>query len=345
MSAPSTPGRQRPATGLRGRPAQRRRAALAAIVLSAVLLLLISVVGFGETAPPARPVQLSTYDAAVLADHPAAFWDMRASGGREADLTGHGHTGSYRPGPPPRSGLPDGEPAATFTRRGQYMTVRSSSRFSIGTTRALSWEGWIRPDVLRFSHRSDPQSYGYVDWMGKCQNYSPGCEWEARMYSAVNRERRCDRLSAYVFNSDAGLGSAADWQPRCNLIAAGQWLYVVGEYQTSSTPRGCKRAYPGAISIWVDGVKQNFADHIPTGCMSEYDITPRAGRSPLNIGTMARDTWFPGAVGKVAIYDTLLSQAQIDVHYTAMTGARPSGSCAYSCAIPAPTSAPRLPAP
>jgi hypothetical protein len=315
----------------------RLGAALLAIVLSTLVLLSLSVMVSGQMAPAPMPAGLSAYDAAVLADHPVAFWDMRASGRSEADLTGHRHTGTYRPGRPTRTPLPDGEPAASFDGHGEYMTVRSSPPFSIRTTRALSWEGWIRPDVLRFSRRSDPQRYGYVDWMGKCQSYSPSCEWEARMYSAVNAEHRCDRLSAYVFNPGAGLGSAADWQPRCHLIAAGQWLYVVGEYQTSVTPRGCSRKHPGAISIWVNGVKQDFADHSPTGCMSEYAVTPRSGRSALNIGTMARDTWFPGAIGKVALYDTLLGQAQIDAHFSAMTGARPSGSCANFCTIPVPT--------
>jgi hypothetical protein len=52
---------------------------------------------------------------------------------------------------------------------------------------------------------------------------------------------------------------------------------------------------------------------------------------------MAMDTFFPGAIGKVAIYDYLLSQAQISAHYDAMTGAEPSGSCAASCSTPVPT--------
>jgi hypothetical protein len=77
--------------------------------------------------------------------------------------------------------------------------------------------------------------------------------------------------------------------------------------------------------------------HAPTGCMSQYKITPQAGSSPLDIGTMAFDTWFPGAIGKVAIYNYLLSQSQINAHFQAMTGVAPSGSCANTCTIPVPT--------
>ena len=77
-----------------------------------------------------------------------------------------------------------------------------------------------------------------------------------------------------------------------------------------------------------------MAYHGDTGCMSQYGITPKAGSSPLNIGTMAFEGYFPGAIGKVAIYNYLLDPARISAHFTAMTGRTPSGSCASSCTIP-----------
>jgi hypothetical protein len=46
---------------------------------------------------------------------------------------------------------------------------------------------------------------------------------------------------------------------------------------------------------------------------------------------MSEDDWFPGAIGKVAIYDKLLSEADILDHYEVMTGQRPSGSCGGNC--------------
>jgi hypothetical protein len=278
-----------------------------------------------------------SYDATVLADHPVAFWEMRATGATEPDLAGHGHTGTYKGGAPTLVRMPNGEKAASFNGAGEYLTVPSSSAFSIPTAQQLTWEAWIRPTVLQFTSASDPSGLGYVNWMGKCQNYSPSCEWGARMYSAVNSERRCNRLSAYVFNPGAALGGGADWQPACKLLAAGQWLYVVGEYQTQSTPPGCNSAHPGTIDIWVNGVRWHPSYHARTGCMSQYSITPQAGSSPLNIATMALNTRFQGAIGKVAIYDSLLSQAQISAHFAAMTGSRPFGGCAATCAIPVPT--------
>jgi len=311
-----SPAKSRASPLYRGRPISKR---IAAVIV--VMVVIVGYLVFRATH------SASAYDTAVLNDHPVAYWAMdNAAGGTEPDLAGNGHTGTYQGGTPKYTSLPDGEQAADFNGSTQYLTVRSSSAFSIPTTGQLTWESWIKPDKLQYA------SY-YTDWIGKCQGYSPTCEWEARMYSTVNSQGRCNRLSAYVFNLSAGLGSSADWQPNCHLLQAGQWLYVVGEYQTQSQPPGCNGPQIGGINIWVNGVEWNQSYHLQTGCMSQYGITPMASTSPLNIGTMALDYWFPGAVGKVAIYNYLLSQAQISVHFTAMTDAPPSGSCATTCSI------------
>jgi hypothetical protein len=91
--------------------------------------------------------------------------------------------------------------------------------------------------------------------------------------------------------------------------------------------------YPGAINIWVNGVEWNHASHGDTGCMCQYGVVPIANSSPLNIGTMAMDTWFAGAIGKVAIYDHLLTPAQIATHYHVMTGKDPTGTCGATCSF------------
>jgi Concanavalin A-like lectin/glucanases superfamily len=327
----------------------RHRHGRGRIVITAVVLALVLLV-----VPAVTLVLLHrgnrglAYNAAVLADRPVAFWNVGASGATETDLTRHGHTGTYERGRPTRASMPNGNSAADFNGQGEYLSIPSSAELSIASTQELTWEAWIRPSELQFSGASDPSGLGYVNWMGKCATNSSNCEWSARMYSTANTEQRCNRLSAYAYNlkaavGTAALGSGAYWQPRCGLLAAGQWLYVVGEYQTVSTPPGCSAASPGTINIWVNGTKQTFIYHSSrttgsTGCMSQFTVDPKAGNSPLNIGTLGLKSFFPGAIGKVAIYDKLLSQAQINAHYAAMTGSRPFGQCVLgSCAIPVPT--------
>jgi len=274
----------------------------------------------------------SAYDQAVLADGPVAYWAMNRSPASEPDLTGRTSAGTYRGGgSTPLVAMPNGDQAADFDGASQYMSVPSNAAFSIPTTHSLTWEAWIRPDTLQFPKNSS----GYVDWMGKCQDYGPTCEWEARLYNTTNSENRCNRFSAYVFNPSAGLGSGAYWQPTCGLIQAGQWYHVVGEYTTLSQPSGCQNAtqYPGVVAIWLNGVPWNQSSHGQTGCFSQYNVVPAANDSPLNVGTMAMDAYFQGAIGKVAIYDKLLAQAQITSHYTMMTGKAPTGSCASDCSF------------
>lgn len=282
----------------------------------------------------AAPEAAPSYDATVLADNPALYLPMNSfSSGVEKDTSGNGLNGTYKGGTPSAATLPDGEKAADFNGSSEYLSVPSSPSLSIPETGKLTYEAWIRPDTLSFANDSGD---GYVDWMGKCENYSPNCEWEARMYGDSTPQGRTDRLSAYVFNPGAGLGSAADWQPDAGVITAGKWLHVVAEYDTTTTPSGCSSSAPGSINIWVDGVEQSFASHAPTGCMSQYGIIPKAGDSPLTIGTMALDTWFKGAIGKVAVYDRLLTPAEIADHFTAMTGKAPSGLCGATCTAVVP---------
>jgi hypothetical protein len=282
----------------------------------------------GMTTSCAAP---STYDQTILCDQPVAYWAMRASGSTERDLAGS-HDGTYKGAAPTAATLPNGDPAARFDGATGYLTIPSNAVLSVPTTHNLTWEAWINADTLQFPAASGD---GYVDWMGKCAEYAPTCEWEARMYSTNTSQSRPNRLSAYIFNSSAGLGSAADWQPTTNLIQAGTWYHVVGEYTTLSAPSDCQNTsmYPGSINVWVNGVEWDHGAHGQTGCMSQYSVIPTAGNSPLTIGTMAQDTWFPGAVGKVAVYDTLLTQGQIDAHYKAMTGKSPTGSCAGTCSF------------
>ena len=272
-----------------------------------------------------------TYDQTVLCDAPVAYWAMKGTASTEPDLVAS-NTGTYKGAAPTAATLPNGDAAAHFNGSTGYLTIPSSAAFSLPTTHNLTWEGWINADTLQFPNAS---SDGYIDWMGKCADYAPTCEWEARMYSTTTSESRPNRMSAYIFNSSAGLGSAADWQPVASLIKASTWYHVVGEYTTLSQPSDCTgtTTYPGSINVWVNGVEWDHAQHGQTGCMSQYNVVPTANGSPLNIGTMAGDTWFPGAIGKVAIYDKLLTQAQITAHYKAMTGKSPTGSCSATCSF------------
>ncbi|HSX00362.1 MAG TPA: ricin-type beta-trefoil lectin domain protein [Patescibacteria group bacterium] len=299
------------------------------------------------TPTPTPGANSGTYNKAVLESKtadgatraPVAFWNMNNNNnnGTETDLTGNNHTGTYKNGSPNGTTLPNGDKVVSFNGTNQYMTVPSSDKLSIPTTRHFTWEAWVKPSTRPFPRESidnDDSLQRYVDWMGKCQNYNPTCEWEARIYDdgQNSTQHRCQRLSAYVFNTNAGYGSGADWQPVCGILQVNQWVHVVGEYQTVSNPAGCSAGKTaGGIAIWVNGIKWNQSRHLQTGCMSQYGTNPTASSSPFNVGTVAFDNYFPGGIGKIALYDYELPESQVRAHYTAMTGGGFQGSCSDTC--------------
>jgi len=283
-------------------------------------------------------ITANVYNQAILADHPVAFWNINAAGTSESDLTGNENIGTYQGGAPRVSTLPNGDQAAVFNGSTQYLSVPSNASFSIRTTGNLTVEMWIEPTVLQFPYsvRGD-----YVNVMGKCVSHpnTGQCEWEARLYNTTTSQGRCNRLSGYAFNPNGGEGVGAAWQPVCGLLQAGEWLHVVAEYTTdpTKTPAGCDPNYPGTINIWVNSVEWNQSYHGDTGCWNQPSINtivvPQATSSPLNIGTVDLKSWFKGAIGKVAIYNYLLTQSQITNHYQTMTGQQPTGSCAAMCSF------------
>ena len=310
-----------------------------AVFSSAVAIAVLAATGERTSADVLMHHQdVGTYDQTVLADQPVAFWDVGAMDFSEPDLTGNGNTGTYYNGLPAVISLPNGDPAADFNQpaqSNQYLSIPSNPDGSLsipatasGLPDVMTWEAWISPDTLDFDYSIRD---GYVDYLGKCETYAPTCEWEGRMYTRTSA--RPNRLSAYVFNPIAGLGSGGFWQPVDGLFQTNEWFHVVAEYNLESQPVTCQNVsmYPGSIDIWVNGVKWDQAAHGQTGCMSQYMVIPQANTSALNIGTMAYDSWFEGGIAKVAIYKYLLDQDSINRHYTTMTGLAPTGRCAAEC--------------
>jgi hypothetical protein len=252
--------------------------------------------GCGSTGDP--------YDAAVLADRPVAYWTMaNATGGTEPDKSGSGHDGRYV-GAPGDSPLPNGSAAATFDGA-QYLEVPDAEDLRPATSGILTIEGWIRPDTLAFSHR---ESTGYVHWLGKAD--AGQYEYVARMYSAGNAEARGNRISGYHFNLSGGLGAGSYFQ---DPVTPGEWIhYVLVISRTTPTDE-----YPhGYTKIYKNGVLRDQDDLSIGG----NTVASGPGHAPLRLGTSYFESFFEGAIGKVAVYSRELRPEQIIRHYQVMTG-------------------------
>ncbi|MGH8399188.1 MAG: LamG domain-containing protein [Gammaproteobacteria bacterium] len=249
--------------------------------------------------------RVNAYDRQVLTFNPVMFLTLgNLASGTYHDLSGNRNVGTFMPmaGRPGIARLPNGSLGAQFDGSGQYVQIRSVPSLSITDTGCLTVEAWVRPAVLQFPHE---EGSGYAYILGKGE---PGRqEYALRMYSFRNSEvpDRPNRISAYVFNSAGGEGSGSYFQ---DPIVLGQWIMVTFVVDDIPSP-----SYPdGSIAIYKNNRLR--------GCVSldQFHVIPERGNSPLRIATRNLDSYFEGAVGDVAVYDSALSSAQVGVTYRAM---------------------------
>ncbi len=195
----------------------------------------------------------------------------------------------------------DGLTAPVFDGQSGYVEIPDSIDYSQPTRGGLTVEAWLRPDSLSMPR---VEASGYVHWLGKGGTHQQ--EWVARMYQAGNAEGRANRISFYAFNLAGGQGAGSYFQ---DPLTAGAWLHVVGRMDALTT------------SIFCGG------DQRDTDALSGYSIVPAHGTAPVRIGTRDLQSFFQGAISRVAIYGAPLSAPTIRDHYQAR------GSAGYDTLI------------
>jgi hypothetical protein len=114
-------------------------------------------------------------------------------------------------------------------------------------------------------------------------------------------------MSDYAWNTTGGLGSGAYFQ---DVETTTNWIMVTDIIDMKDT----SSAYPtGYISIYKNGVLRD------TVALNQYSVVPAATSAPYRIGTRDNNSYFEGAIGKVAVYNYALSATQITNHYAAMS--------------------------
>ena len=282
---------------------QQRRGKTVLVCLAAQCAAILC----GCASVEAADVPADAYDAAVLADKPVGYWTLaNPFSGKENDAAGSGHEGHYGGPKATTTVLPNGTPAAHF-RGDQYLEVADASDLRPATTGVLTVEAWICPDTLDFAHT---EGTGYVNWLGKGE---PGSyEYVSRIYSAGNDEGRANRISGYYFKLSGGLGAGSFFQ---DTVTPGGWIhYVLVINRSAQTDE-----YPnGYTKIYKNGVLRDQDDLSVDG----EPISSGPGTAPLRVGTDDLESFFEGSIGKVAIYNYELSQADILGHDQLMTGQR-----------------------
>src|SRR3954452_5214112 len=262
------------------------------------LLGLIAVLALGALgATRAAAAHASAYDQLIRSDNPAMYLAMSSpSAGRETDLSGRGHTGTYHPARsyPAQSRLPNGDPVATFDGATQYLEVPDANDLSVTSRGRLTIEAWIRPDTLQFPSQ---ERSGYVHFLGKGAPNQQ--EYVARMYSKTNTEQRPNRISGYAFNPTGDFGSGSYFE---DPVTVGEWILVDIAINTHDT----SPAYPtGYVKIFKNGVLRD------TTALNQYGVVPVNGTAPFRVGTRDFGSFFKGSIGKVALYLHELTPARI----------------------------------
>ncbi len=243
-------------------------------------------------------VSNTSYDSVIIDDSPVAYFPFTESF-KACDHTGNNHTGVYSTSINETT-LPNGDKARLFDQD-HFVTVSDNDDLSISTTGKLTIEAWIRPDVLEFTKN---EGSGYVHWLGKGD--SNNHEYLMRMYSYTNTESRPNRISGYTFNSSGGLGVGSYFQ---DTLTSGSWIHTVLAINTTNT----SSTYPtGYTKIYKDGVQRD------QDSLSSLSIVPSNKNAPLRIGTRDFNSYFQGAIGKVAIYNYELTAFQVLEHYQTM---------------------------
>ena len=242
---------------------------------------------------------LSNYDRTVLTHAPVAYWPLDPS--LPNDYSGHSLNGVFTNSPSSTT-IPNGDTVSVFNGINQYFTIGDDDYLEIVRTGILTIEAWFRPDILQFDYQ---EGSGYVWWMGKGANNQQS--WAARMYSYNNTETRFNRISGYAFNLTGGLGAGSYFQDN---VIVGQWIL----YTLTINTVNLSSTYPtGYIKIFKNGIERDQDSLIG------YGVVMQNSTAPMRIGTRQLQSFFKGAIGKVAVFDYELTAKQIQIHFNCMT--------------------------
>ncbi|MEE1067728.1 MAG: LamG-like jellyroll fold domain-containing protein [Fibrobacteraceae bacterium] len=182
--------------------------------------------------------------------------------------------------------------AAYFDGNGSYLEIPDNDVFSIVEKGALTISVWVSPEVLTFEKA---ESGGYVHWMGKGIPHQH--EWVFRMYNkdlTAEQENRPNRMSAYAFNLEGGLGSGSYVQ---ESLEVNEWIHFVARYDVKEN----------SITLFKNGIEKD-RDSLYD---ATYGVQVQNGEAPIRLGTRSGWSFFQGRIDDLRIYNRALTEEEI----------------------------------
>jgi hypothetical protein len=247
---------------------------------------------------------------AILATQPTSYWPLDDAAGASC----HDEMGLHAASAPATgvnlAVIPFGEILAPYFdgALGSALAIDSDPKYSQPYANALTVATWICPLALDNTQTAGKKDQ-YVYPLEKAVGPSTDVEWAMRLYNKTNPTRH-SRLSFYAFNlgpaPGEGNGSYMEYGVSANdetPIELGKWVFLVGEAEpyisSSDLTTGC--------ILWKQSVE---ATRVPEDKYGHYGVQPQAGSGAITIGG-TQETAFKGSIAHVAIWNRLLSAAEI----------------------------------
>lgn len=247
---------------------------------------------------------------AIISTLPTSYWPLDDPGGSSC----HDEMGLHHASAPAEgvtlSVIPFGLSQAPFFdgASGSFLTIDDDARYSQPFANALSVAGWICPLALDNANTAGASDQ-YVHFVEKAVGPSTDVEWLLRLYNQTNPTRH-SRISFYTFSlgSPAGEGNGSYMQYDVSKndetpIELGAWVFVVGQAEPWLSPTDSST---GCV-LWKEAVQ---ARREPADKYADFGVHPAHGSGPITVGG-TRSTGFKGAIAHLAIWNRLLSAAEI----------------------------------
>lgn len=201
---------------------------------------------------------------------------------------------------------------------GSAITIPDDALYSHAHANALTVACWVNPSVLDFRH-TQGSNQQYIHFIEKACTYVKNVEWAFRLYNATNPDKK-SRLSFYLFNlkNPPGYGAGAYMEychslNDCVPVEAGRWLFLVGQGESwideTEECHGAIFYKQGVQAKRSSGDKYNHPNPDPNS--PSWNVRPQHGPGVITIGGAVGKTAFCGAVGHVALWNRLLTDAEV----------------------------------
>ena len=193
-----------------------------------------------------------------------------------------------------------------------------AGRYSHEYANSITVACWVAPSSLDFCHTDGSQDR-YVHMVEKAMNYDTDVEWAFRLYNATN-DLRHSRLSFYLFNlghpalKGAGAYMQYGWSANDTVpVRARRWLFLVGQGEPwiddTEESHGAIFHKQGISAVRSPGDKINKPP--------DWKVHPQRGAGVINLGGSIGKTAYCGSIGHLALWNRLLTNAEIAHIYLA----------------------------